>query len=98
MAHTQFDTRSSELPGEFQQWLLEIASNNDDSIERLKRNLANAIQSELTPRQREMLLMLYSKGYSQIEIAKELEVNRSTVSRTLDRAHKRLYRALRYAF
>lgn len=98
MAHTQFDTRSSELPGEFQQWLLEIASSNDDSIERLKRNLASAIQSELTPRQREMLLMLYSKGYSQIEIAKELEVNQSTVSRTLDRAHKRLYRALRYAF
>lgn len=98
MAHTQFDTRSSELPGEFQRWLLANASSNADSIDRLRRNLSEAIQTELTTRQREMLLMLYSGNYSQIEIARALGVNASTVSRTLDRAHKRLYRALRYAF
>ena len=32
MAHTQFDTRSSELPGEFQQWLLEEFEDNGETV------------------------------------------------------------------
>lgn len=88
-----FDTRVDLV-----EWISANAGTNDEQMDRLRRNLSRAIQTELTERQRTMLLMRYSQNYSQTEIAAELGVNPSTVSRTLLRAEKRLQRALRYSF
>ena len=65
-------------------------------MERLRRNLRRAREQELTPRQRQMLELHYDQRLSVTEIAKELGLHPSTVSRTLGRARERLRRYLRY--
>ena len=60
-------------------------------------NLPLAVQQELTPRQREILQMRFTGGMSITGIAKELGLNKSTVSRSLTRSVERLYRSLRYS-
>ena len=96
MGTTPFDTRSSEWIGDMTVWLRENAEDNEEQLARLRRNLRRAREQELTPRQREILTLYYDRGLKMAEIAKRLDVNRSTVSRTIKRARSRLYRCLRY--
>lgn len=98
MQDSAFSSRSSEQLGDLAVWLRENAATNDEQMYRLRKNLKRAIQEDLTNRQRTMLLMRYSRGFSMVRIAEELGVNRSTVSRTLARANKRLEHALKYSF
>ena len=97
MNATPFDTRSSEWAGDMTVWLRENADDNQEQMERLLRNLRKARVQELTPRQQQMLSMRFEQNMSGAEIARELGLNRSTVSRTLRRAQKRLRRCLQYA-
>lgn len=97
MNATPFNTRSSEWAGDMTVWLQENAGDNQEQIERLLRNLRKARVQELTPRQQQMLSMRFEQNMSGAEIARELGLNRSTVSRTLRRAEKRLRRCLQYA-
>ena len=97
MNATPFNTRSSEWAGDMTVWLQENADDNQEQIERLLRNLRKARVQELTPRQQQMLSMRFEQNMSGAEIARELGLNRSTVSRTLRRAQKRLRRCLQYA-
>lgn len=73
-----------------------IADDNRDQMNRLKRNLTHALRQDITQRQREYMMLYYGRGMSMEAIAKELGVNKSTVSRTLKRGRQRLYRCLRY--
>ena len=97
MNATPFDTRSSEWAGDMTVWLRENADDNQEQMERLLRNLRKARVQELTPRQQQMLSMRFEQNMSVTEIAQELGLNRSTVSRTLRRAQERLRRCLQYA-
>ena len=97
MNATPFDTRSSEWAGDMTVWLRENADDNQEQLERLLRNLRKARVQELTPRQQQMLSMRFEQNMSGAEIARELGLNRSTVSRTLRRAQERLRRCLQYA-
>ena len=97
MNATPFDTRSSEWVGDMTVWLRENADGNQEQIDRLLRNLRKARVQELTPRQQQMLSMRFEQNMSGAEIARELGLNRSTVSRTLRRAQERLRRCLQYA-
>ncbi len=97
MNATPFDTRSSEWAGDMTVWLRENADDNQEQMERLLRNLRKARVQELTPRQQQMLSMRFEQNMSGAEIARELGLNRSTVSRTLRRAQERLRRCLQYA-
>ena len=92
-----FDTRASEWIGDLTVWTRQNAGDNSERLERLRRNLRQARERELTPRQRQMLELYYDQGKTNPQIAGELGLNRSTVSRTLRRARDRLYRFLRYA-
>ena len=85
-----------EFVGDLQVWLREHAEDNSEQLSRLKRNLHRAREQELTPRQRQMLAMHFDQNRSVTQIARELGVNPSTVTRTLQRAVRRLYRCLRY--
>ena len=78
-------------------WQEQDSEDNDIQMQRLRRNLKKAIAQELTSRQQTMLLMLYSENCSQTDVAARLGVNRSTVSRTLARARKKLARMLQYS-
>ena len=77
-------------------YLRETGEDNSLQMERLRRNLRRAREQELTPRQRQMLELHYDQRLSVTEIAKELGLHPSTVSRTLERARERLRRYLRY--
>lgn len=63
---------------------------------RLVRNLTRCIREEITPHQRDLLLRYYVRGQNQREIAEELGINKSTVSRTIRRGEDRLKMCLRY--
>ena len=73
-----------------------MADDNRDQMNRLKRNLTHALRQDITQRQREYMMLYYGRGMSMESIAKEVGVNKSTVSRTLKRGRQRLYRCLRY--
>lgn len=62
----------------------------------LDKSLAEAIREELTDRQREMVEMYYLRQMRMVDIAKELGVSTSTVSRTIRRGRDRLRRCLKY--
>lgn len=57
----------------------------------------DAIQNELTQREREIVTMHYYDCLEVRQIAQQLHVSKSAVSRTLDRAMKKIHRVLRYA-
>lgn len=73
-----------------------MADDNREQIGRLKKNLAHALREDITPRQREYMTLYYVQEKNMEEIARQLGVNKSTVSRTLKRGRARLYRCLRY--
>lgn len=75
--------------------LAEWRQGNGDNSQRLRRRLPDAI-AELTPRQQQMIHMQFQEGLSGTEIARRLGVNKSTVSRCLSRARRRLYSRLRF--
>ena len=56
----------------------------------------DAIRTELTPRQRQVITLYFVRQMSMRDIAQKLQVNVSTVSRTISRGKVRLHRALKY--
>ena len=90
MRSTPFNTRSSEWIGDMTVYLRETGEDNSLQMERLRRNLRRAREQELTPRQRQMLELHYDQRLSVTEIAKELGVNSSTVSRHIMKARDKL--------
>ena len=60
------------------------------------QRVQRVIQEELTPTQRETLVAYYFQEMTIPQIAAERGVNKSTVSRTLKGAEKKLQRYLRY--
>ena len=69
---------------------------NSNELSRLKRNLIRALREDVTPRQRQALLLYYAEGLNMREIGEQLGVDKSTVSRTIKRGEQRLHRCLRY--
>lgn len=98
MVNTPFNRRNNEIEGDFEAYLASIAETNDDSIDRVKRNLRMAMREELTPRQAELLRMNFYEQMSMTEISRQLGISKSTVSRTIARAKVRLKRCLKYSF
>lgn len=98
MSATSFDSRSSEWIGDMTVWLRENAPDNAQELERLRVKLRQARSAELTERQQLLLRLYFEEGKTMPQIARELHISCSTVSRTLRRARERLYRCLRYSF
>lgn len=73
-----------------------MREDNSEEHSRLKQNLRRALMEELTEKQRQYALMYYGRRMTMPEIAEELGLNRSTVSRTLRRVRSRLQRVLKY--
>lgn len=74
----------------------EMSTDNSQEQTRLKKNLVRALQQDVTPRQRDMLYLYYNENLTMEQIASQLGVAKSTVSRTLKRGEARLQRCLRY--
>lgn len=78
-------------------WQQEGGGDNRRRIQRLLTNLPLAVEQELTPRQRQILRMRFDEGMRVSDIARELGISKSAVSRSLSRTTYRLFRALRYS-
>lgn len=94
--NTPYKIRNNEIYGDLTAWLTAHAGDNESDLMRLKRNLRLAREEELTPRQRELLRLRYEENMTVSEIAAAIGRDKSTVSRTLSRARRRLYKCLRY--
>ena len=81
--------RNNEVYGDMTAWIAAHAGDNESDLMRLKRNLRLA-------RQRELLRLRYEENMTVTEIAAAIGRDKSTVSRTLSRARRRLYKCLRY--
>ena len=77
-------------------YVRQIQADNSQEVSRLKRNLIRALREDVTPRQRQALLLYYAEGKNMREIGEDLGVDRSTISRTITRGERRLRRCLRY--
>ncbi|MBQ3404740.1 MAG: helix-turn-helix domain-containing protein [Oscillospiraceae bacterium] len=71
-------------------------ADNSGSVTRLRENMRRAIGEELTDRQKARLDRYSAGGMNMTQIAGELRVNRSTVSRTIKRGQNRLWKCVRY--
>ncbi len=74
----------------------QIAADNTRELSRLKRNLIRCLREDVTPQQRQMMLLYYAEGKNMREIGQAMGVDKSTVSRTIKRGERRLQRCLRY--
>ncbi|MCM1508209.1 MAG: sigma-70 family RNA polymerase sigma factor [Ruminococcus flavefaciens] len=74
------------------------SDSEEDSIRKLKRILLNVINNELTPRQKEIIMLYYFKGIDIVTIARQLEVTPQAVSAVMSRARLKIYRILKYYF
>ena len=100
MRHTVSDGSGRYDPldiASLQLWQQGQQEDNRQQIRRLLVNLPLAVEEELTPRQRQIMRMRYSRNMSVTRIAQELGINKATVSRTLSRSTWKLYRSLRYS-
>jgi RNA polymerase sigma factor (sigma-70 family) len=68
----------------------------DEARKRMLRVLKEAIAGELTPRQRECVMLYYGGRKSEQEIARSLGIRTPTVCRHLKKARERLRRILEY--
>ena len=62
----------------------------------LTESVRQALEHELTPRQRQLVNMYYIEQMQMQDIADELGLHISTVSRTIKRGRERLKTSLRY--
>lgn len=73
-----------------------MAEDNSQQMTRLRRNVMLALQEDVTPRQRECMLLYYEKRLNMRQIAEMMGIDKSTVSRNIKRGESRLRRCLRY--
>jgi len=68
----------------------------EDSRQRLRRILLNVIKNELTPRQKEIIMLYYFKNMDIVQIGKMLGITPQAVSAAMARGRLRMYRILKY--
>ena len=93
MRITHFDPSVLE---QMAQWKNSSYSEKRSRLERLAKQLPHALEEELTPRQRQLITMYFFEGKNMTQIAEELHLSISTVSRSITRAMERLFRSLRH--
>lgn len=76
--------------------ILYSTDDEDSSLRKLKRTLVRAIDNELTPRQREVIIMYYYKNISIVRIAEQTGISPQAVSGAMARARMRLFRIMQY--
>ena len=71
-------------------------ASNKAKIETLKKMITLIIKQELTEKQKKVLKLYFVNNFKYSEIAKMLNVNKSTISRTKTRAFKTIEKILKY--
>lgn len=73
-----------------------IENSNSTKISNLKHIVISIIKNELSEKQRAILDMYFVKKMNCSQIANQLNVNKSTISRTKSRAFQTIYKILKY--
>ena len=94
MNDTRFNGPGRDTLASLARWHQENDEDNSQRLQQVRRCLRRARETALTPRQQQMVALYYDRGLSMQQIADLLGVWPSTVSRTLQRAHRRLQNAL----
>lgn len=68
----------------------------EDGTRKLRKILLNVINNELTPRQKEIIVLYYFKKTDIVTISKQLGVTPQAVSAAMIRGRLKLYRILKY--
>lgn len=89
--------RNSAFLRDLMVWNRVTGEDNSEQLERLRRNLRLARETELTARQKEIVRLYFDQDLSVTEIAQREGVHKSSVSRTLNRAKARLKSHLQYS-
>ena len=97
-AKAPLSRRDNEFWGDFAAWERANAGDNDEQLDRLRRNLRKVRELELTEKQAEAVRLYYDLGLSIPQIAREKGLHKSSVSRTLARARERIKRYLQYSW
>lgn len=71
-------------------------ADESESRQKLRKILLNVIKNELTPRQKEIIMLYYFKNLDSIEIGKQLGITPQAVSAVMSRAKMRILRILKY--
>ncbi len=71
-------------------------SSDSESRQKLKKILLNIIKNELTPRQKEIIMLYYFKGIDIVRIGEQLNITPQAVSAAMSRAKVRIFRILKY--
>ena len=87
---------SIESEYSLRRWRTEDGESNAEQRRRLLEHLPRAMEEELTERQRQILQLHFYEEKSVSQIARELHLHPSTVTRSLQRSAQRLQRILRY--
>ena len=90
------ESYSDTFTGEADKEIRGMLCGGDDDHSRLRRVLLKVINNELTPRQKEIIMLYYFKDKDTTEIAELLGVSPQAVSAARARARLRLARILRY--
>lgn len=95
-------TRVSSLENNKEMFdLLRQNESNGDNSELRKiaiRALKKVIEQQLTTRQKQYIVLYYYNDVDMVGIAKQFGVNKSTVSRTINRAKQNIYKYMKYYF
>ncbi|MCM1330395.1 MAG: sigma-70 family RNA polymerase sigma factor [Ruminococcus sp.] len=83
------DKRISRLVGD-------AAGSNSARHSLILKVLRNVVENEISPRQRQVIILYYFQKMNISEIACELGVNKSTVSRTVSRGRRNIMERLKY--
>lgn len=83
------DKRISALAGD-------VSESNSAHRRLMIKVMRSVIENELSQRQRQMITLYYFGKMNIPEIARELCVNRSTVSRTISRGRRNIIEKLKY--
>ncbi len=90
--------RALEFNEEYVAQLISRGKTNGEHLKIAGRALRDAIENELTDRQREVVLLYYFEKMTMREVGETLGIDSSTVSRTLGRARRRIARCMRFYF
>ncbi len=95
---SKLNSYSDEFSGDTDKGIRSILEyeSDDESGNRLRRILLKVINNELTPRQKEIIMLYYYKGIDTVKISQKLGITPQAVSAAMARARMRIYRILQY--
>ena len=92
MANTRY-RRGGAYAADMAVYARAMAADNSAQLSRVKRNLVRALREDVTPRQREVLLLYYAEQLNTRQIGEKLGVDKGTVARTIKRGEARHHQA-----